>query len=378
MRFGLFTYVTGNIGDDIQSWATAPFLPKIDSLLFRDMLWDGKPNHHIAVIMNSWFMLGNENLGKIPAHGIVPVFHGFAIGPTRLLEQPWIDYYLKWQPIGCRDIWTRDELRKRGVDAYWSGCLTAMLKKPPDTREVQRKDIYIVDVDARLEERLIPPRIRERAVRRTHQIEPRVAWNPAARMKLVRGLMQDYQNAKLVITRRLHAALPCLAFGTPVLVLLDKSKRYVVPRWKGYERVIPVFGTDVNRIDIDWENPPVSQRPVEFEQAVKLIQRQISSVEKERPTERNIQEKIQHVPNGATITIQKKEFGLQAGQVQLQIGESIIDIPSVKWDAKSITVKLPDIGVASPINAQLQFRDVGGELFHSFAIQFPPHAGVAC
>ena len=39
----------------------------------------------------------------------------------------------------------------------------------------------------------------------------------------VENLLRTYQNAKAVITTRLHCALPCLALGTPVLLLSDEQ-----------------------------------------------------------------------------------------------------------------------------------------------------------
>ena len=39
------------------------------------------------------------------------------------------------------------------------------------------------------------------------------------RMEEAELLLQRYANAKLVVTSRLHCALPCLAFGTPVIFI---------------------------------------------------------------------------------------------------------------------------------------------------------------
>jgi hypothetical protein len=41
----------------------------------------------------------------------------------------------------------------------------------------------------------------------------------SARRRKASRLLRLYSNAQWVITTRLHAALPCLAFGTPVLLL---------------------------------------------------------------------------------------------------------------------------------------------------------------
>ena len=46
-------------------------------------------------------------------------------------------------------------------------------------------------------------------------------WN--FRHALAEGLLRFYQGASLVVTSRLHAALPCLALGTPVLFVKEGS-----------------------------------------------------------------------------------------------------------------------------------------------------------
>ena len=379
MRYGLFAYVTRNIGDDIQSWATAPLLPKIDTLVLRDLLWAYESTQRTMVVMNSWFMLGRKNFHKPPADGIVPIFHGFSIGPKELLDHPWLNYYRKHQPIGCRDLWTRNELRKRGIDAYWSGCLTAMLEPPDGISEDTREGVYIVDVAPELERRLIPPEIRKDAIRRTHQIEPENQRNLSARLKMVRTLLEDYRRARLVITRRLHAALPCLAYSTPVIVLLDYSIPYVASRWRGFEEVLPVFGlNDANKIDIDWNAPPINRRPKQFDEAVELMRTRIAECENfglTETAEENTQIiRLPNVPAGTLVTLKGKNFGEQTGQVRLRVGSVVMTIGTATWNDISVTVEFPDLRMPSAINAELQIFRADGTQISSLIVRFPPVA----
>ncbi len=48
----------------------------------------------------------------------------------------------------------------------------------------------------------------------------------AARFAKAAGLLRCYANAKAVVTTRLHCALPCLALGTPVLLIETAGDRY--------------------------------------------------------------------------------------------------------------------------------------------------------
>ena len=51
--------------------------------------------------------------------------------------------------------------------------------------------------------------------------------------------MDKYARAELVITTRLHAALPCLAFNTPVILI---NKRFDNERFKGLYELLNTVG----------------------------------------------------------------------------------------------------------------------------------------
>ena len=59
-------------------------------------------------------------------------------------------------------------------------------------------------------------------------------------------LLKRYRAASLVITSRLHCALPCLALGTPVVFLHSSTTD---PRFRGLERLIRIHDGST---PIDW------------------------------------------------------------------------------------------------------------------------------
>ena len=68
------------------------------------------------------------------------------------------------------------------------------------------------------------------------------------RFQLAKKLLDKYARAKLVITKRLHGALPCLAFNTPVILI---NKRYDNDRFKGlYEFFNTVGINPENKFEI--------------------------------------------------------------------------------------------------------------------------------
>jgi hypothetical protein len=235
VKYGLLYYLSGNIGDDIQSIAARQFLPKVDYYLDRDSINKYNKKSKTKIILNGWFSL---NPPVFPLkNSIVPLFISFHITPNhkdKLTDTESINYYKKYEPIGCRDYYTVDLLKNKGVESYYSGCLTLTLKN-----NVQKNNkIYFVDVDDNITKKLIDKNIE--ANHTTHLLkfplfQPKpfrdiIYKLPAnffwryyfiLRLKKAQKLLDLYAKAKLVITSRLHCALPCLAFGTPVILIHD-------------------------------------------------------------------------------------------------------------------------------------------------------------
>jgi len=61
VKYGLLTYRTENIGDEIQSIAARQFLPRVDIYVERDSLNNVVSDEKIKLIMNGWFTHKPEN-----------------------------------------------------------------------------------------------------------------------------------------------------------------------------------------------------------------------------------------------------------------------------------------------------------------------------
>ncbi|WP_054834612.1 polysaccharide pyruvyl transferase family protein [Methanobrevibacter arboriphilus] len=82
-------------------------------------------------------------------------------------------------------------------------------------------------------------------------------YTPNEKFSLAEDLLNLYQSASCVITNRLHVALPCLAFNTPVL-LLD-NYNFDKDRFSGLKELL--YTTEIddyfqNYNIFDVENPP--------------------------------------------------------------------------------------------------------------------------
>jgi len=250
-----------NIGDYIQSIAARQFLPSVDLYLNREEL-----NKHLVekvkLIMNGWYMHNPQNWP--PTEDIEPLFAAFhmnKLAEKEMLSARGIDYLKRHEPIGCRDRYTVNLLKSKGIDAYFSGCMTLTLGKTYNHKNIEDGKIYFTDLDSTLKhdfafklkclyvitiKRSLMKRIQHRmesfgvkkalrtvtafyvtfssvfddnlfteAVYKAHEILDTFESDDA-KFEYANKLLQEYSKAKFVVSSRIHCALPCLGMGTPV------------------------------------------------------------------------------------------------------------------------------------------------------------------
>lgn len=278
MKYGLLKYSENdqffNVGDNIQSLAAKQFLPKVDEYINREKLGDYK-GEPIKMILNGWFTHNAANW--VPSDDIVPLFVSFHMNNTAvdlMLSKKGIAYLKKHQPIGCRDQFTVDTLKEHGIDAYFTGCLTLTLDSYKIDDSERTDKIYIVDPlygyptkrkvfrnyktflrsiqNGKIFElskrnrhlsKIISPELLESATF-VNQEPPANTYTHEEKFEMAEKLLKDYARAKLVITSRIHCALPCLAMGTPVIFINGFETFTDSSRFDG---VIDLF----NRIDVN-------------------------------------------------------------------------------------------------------------------------------
>ncbi len=230
-RHALLSYGTSNLSDEIQSVAARQFLPSVDLLIDRDHLHrlPATAERH-KIILNGWHTRHPENWPPSPALDplMVSLHLSNQMNPANrsgrrpaeaLLEGESLAYLRAHAPIGARDTWTMALLREKGIDSYFSGCVTLTLGAGAATA---RGD-YVCAVDL-AEPVLKRLRARGRIVVTTHADATPAPF--AERVLRAERLLSLYAQARCVVTSRLHAALPCLALGTPVLLVLSAKDPY--------------------------------------------------------------------------------------------------------------------------------------------------------
>ena len=232
MQYGLLTcHNTENLGDEIQSVAARRFLPRLDRLVERDHLARTRVDDGdlLAVICNGWFTHRPENWP--PPVGVVPLLvsvhfadPSIRVGPLGEPVGPFVfadgvvGYLRHWGPVGARDLSTLRQLEQAKVPSYFSGCLTLTLERDPHVG--RGEEVVLVDVPGAVVA-AVRERTRRDVVLVTHR-DPAIVGHEA-RVRRAEQLLARYQRAHCVVTSRLHAALPSLAYGTPILLVRPES-----------------------------------------------------------------------------------------------------------------------------------------------------------
>lgn len=252
-----------NLGDDIQSLAAKRLLPQVDGSIEKAEL--NKTSESGVVSLNGFFLGG---AGWPPAGGLIPFFYSFHLSPrseAAVCSDSGLAYLRQFEPIGCRDRGTMEILCRHGVDAYYSRCISLTFEKRKAAP--QEGTVFLVDL-SKAAASIVPRRIRKRAVV-VEQAKLRLpGLSPQTRELLAEQLLDTYaKRASLVITSKIHCAMPCLAMGIPVVFLYDCSKKgdprvAIIEDLIGinYVRDSWIFRKLINRIwsrRINWAPEPV-------------------------------------------------------------------------------------------------------------------------
>ena len=280
-----------NIGDYIQSVAQEQFYDRIDTYVEREALDVFSSDEKTNVIMNAWFMWNPEHFP--PSSSINPLFISMHIVPSiadKMLTPLTISYLKQYEPIGARDMMTKAILERYGVRSYFSGCLTLTLglKYKDDEKD---DAIYFVDpyyefgrgkklfrgysilyafflfvkyyfhirplkskftcefhsrlnnlfpqVDRMLHlasfydtySKVFDDEVLYSAHYVKHEVlQSQFHYDNDEKMEYARSLIRKYAKAKLVVTSRIHCALPCLGIETPVIFVTSNNLEQGVGR----------------------------------------------------------------------------------------------------------------------------------------------------
>lgn len=259
----------GNLGDNIQTIAVLSILNKLGieksdiDFLNRDELALEKNDLEKGIfIAQGWFgcMPGQRTL-PVNDQNIHPLYFGFHVneGSWHILSKnaTFICSMKKYEPVGCRDLGTRDFLRSLGIKAYFSRCLTIIFDKRKNS--VTKEKVFLIDAYPEIDE-YIPQRLQNNLIKLSQEDYSSSSYSPSGEWPMndddvkkidkiaFERLELLSREASLVVTRRIHIAMPCATMGIPVIYCYDNKYD---ARASVIQEILPIY--DIKHFkEIDW------------------------------------------------------------------------------------------------------------------------------
>jgi hypothetical protein len=269
----------GNMGNEFQSIAVQRLIEdelklKVDSIPwnFLSIWWTWKRK---LVVMNGWF--GFPNFSFPPSQSINPVYIGFHNNQSDvILDESGIAHLKRFQPIGCRDTHTMLELQSVGIASYVSYCPTLLIKSRANK---DPKKICIVDGHTRIGHIPDVTSLLNDILEHLDNTSDIEYLSQNFHKKWIRTKKSAFSeagsqldkilNSKLVITNRLHVALPCLANSVPCVLIYDKPE--LDSRIASYIPYLWVLTPNWNNLPSgwDWNKPEATTPPFEIIQKLR-------------------------------------------------------------------------------------------------------------
>jgi hypothetical protein len=216
--------VRNNIGDVLQGMAAKAFLPLNAEVADREALSEMDINEKGLFIANGWYMHSFDKFP--PPDNINPVYVSVHVANSGLLTSKKVrDHFLKHSPIGCRDNKTLKLFLGWGIPAYYSSCLTTTIKRRLPENSKSAEIILVDNVDHPVPDgvvKVLEKHFGKTLVRISH--DPpivNVDFKQYAQVseQHMDSLLKRYCAATMVITTKIHCALPCLGMGANVLFI---------------------------------------------------------------------------------------------------------------------------------------------------------------
>ena len=218
--YRILVYRTLNLGDVIQTVALSRLLPPARGV-FRHQLWN-VPREGLVVY--NGFLDKDRPPWREAASAHAPRFLFAGVSGPHFRQRA----YLRWLsrspfPIGARDRPTFDRLQAHGINSELTECVTLTLPRYSGARS----GVYSVDYPGG------PGRHLTQRIPRSLTVEEQ--WSAAV------AALERLRTAESVYTSRLHVALPCLAFGTPVCIA-DPVRTFAPGRFSPVEELGIPYG----------------------------------------------------------------------------------------------------------------------------------------
>jgi Polysaccharide pyruvyl transferase len=227
-----------NLGDYVQNFGSLQLVPYVSAFVDRDR---GLARHDSGgwLVANAWY--GSDSIEWPPAPGInallVSVHFGPRMRPTIVKHLDYLRAYTRdVGAVGARDTDTLAFLRSVGIESYFSGDLTTMLASVRADDAALRDQYVLVDVAGGRRQqtrRALSRHARGKVILRSAKVtgckgpsgdDDERGMSTLDYFARAFELIELYANkAKLLMTSRIHAALPAMSQRVPV-VFVDAER----------------------------------------------------------------------------------------------------------------------------------------------------------
>lgn len=221
---------TDNLGDDLRTLAALQLMPQkarwVDVRAMEQPAADLAEEDRLVLLCTGPVF---RHLHHWPPHPQVsPVMVGVHASerdtwgiPFTALDGAGKEALKNSAPVGCRDESTFRQMQQMGVPCEMTGCITLTLSRPEVPTALQPY-VCCVDVPQGVTDALRAYSAGAEVREMTHTLtEPSPDFDK--RMAEAQNVLKTYAAATMVITRRLHCAMACLAVGTPVMLLYNSG-----------------------------------------------------------------------------------------------------------------------------------------------------------
>ncbi len=252
----------------------------IDYLNRDELSLEVENNEAGIFIAQGWFgcMPGQQTLPINDKNNIQPLYFGFHVneGSWHYLsgDSEFINSLKRHEPIGCRDLGTRDFLRNLKIKAYFSRCLTMTFDKREDS--VKPKTTFLIDAHKDIEQ-FIPQNFKKNIIHLSQENYTSTSYSPSGEWPMNdndvkkindsanRRLEILRKKAALVITSRIHIAMPAAALGIPVIFCYPNKYD---ARASVVQEILPIYEANDFK-DIIWDIKATDMENIKKE--IKLI-----------------------------------------------------------------------------------------------------------
>lgn len=253
-----------SIGSDLMALGARQLLPRMDILLDADRLDAYLPQiedrDRVVALIPGLFLHTSSHWP--PERHISPVCAGVHIDgedawglPSDSLDGAGLAALQACAPILCRDDRTAARLKDLSVPHQVIGCMTLALNRP---NVPHKGGVICCDAPENIVGAL--RELTSDITIVTHRLDG-ASLDYDVRMTAARELLSLYAAADMVITRRLHCAMACLAIGTPVLLLYNSGYEDI-SRFAPLDTMVRAMPSDAflrqlqeEGLPAPWENP---------------------------------------------------------------------------------------------------------------------------